>query len=115
AGLGFAVRTTAGVREIPFVDRSALVCVGGMAGMVLISKWDNRRGVVPVGFETDPSMFRTSRSFTTGALLVVAALTALYTRHWSDVWAIPKVTPLFICVCGLLITVGRGIIVKSKK
>ncbi|MCC2600296.1 sodium:solute symporter family transporter [Sphingobacterium sp. FBM7-1] len=82
AGIGFAVPTTAGVYEIPFIDRIAIVFVSCIAGMVLISKWDNRRGVVPVGFETDPSMFRTSRSFTIGALLVVAALTALYTIYW---------------------------------
>lgn len=82
AGTGFSVATSSGVYEIPFIDRIAIVFVSCIIGMVVISNWDNRRGAIPTSFETDPSMFRTSRSFTIGALLVVAALTALYTIYW---------------------------------
>src|SRR5690606_23826342 len=81
-GIGFSVPTTSGVYEIPFIDRIAIVFVTCILGMLAISNWEHQRGVVSNSFETDVSMFKTSKGFTIGAFLVIAALTVLYTVYW---------------------------------
>lgn len=82
SGIGLAVRNKSGVFEIPFIDRIGIVFIACILGMVAISLLENKKGIVPQSFETDATMFRTSRSFTIGALIVVAVLTALYTIYW---------------------------------
>jgi SSS family solute:Na+ symporter len=82
SGIGLAVRNKSGVFEIPFIDRIGIVFIACILGMVAISLLENKKGIVPQSFETDATMFRTSRSFTIGALIVVAVLTVLYTIYW---------------------------------
>src|SRR5690606_11483365 len=82
SGIVLAVRNKSGVFEIPFIDRIGIVFIACILAMVAISLLENKKGIVPQSFETDATMFRTSRSFTIGALIVVAVLTALYTIYW---------------------------------
>jgi SSS family solute:Na+ symporter len=82
APLGFAVRNAKGIYEIPFLDRMGFVFAICVAVMVVISLLETRRGVVTHGLEVDRSMFRTSRSFTLGALTVALIITTLYTVFW---------------------------------
>jgi SSS family solute:Na+ symporter len=51
-------------------------------GMVLISLYDNSRGVKPNGLEVDPKLFRMAPGFAVGALLVCGILAALYSIYW---------------------------------
>ncbi len=82
APLGFAKANAEGVYEIPFLDRMGFVFLIAVIGMVIISLWDNRRGVQPKGLEIDRTMFRMSPGFAVGALLVCGILAALYTIYW---------------------------------
>lgn len=80
--IGFAVPNSAGVYEIPFLDRMGIVFLFCIIGMYVISMIDNRRGVVPKGLEVDTKMFKTHTSFLVGALLIIGLLVALYTIFW---------------------------------
>lgn len=76
----FAVPNAQGVYEIPFLDRMGFVflfCVALMLITGLAGERDN-----PKGLDVDPAMFRTNRTFTIGALIIVAALTFLYTYFY---------------------------------
>ncbi len=79
---GFAKANAAGVYEIPFLDRMGIVFVISILGMVLISLWENRRGVQPKGLVVDKQMFRMSPGFAVGALLICGILVALYSIYW---------------------------------
>ncbi|GAA4321742.1 sodium/sugar symporter [Flaviaesturariibacter amylovorans] len=79
---GFANPNADGVYEIPFLDRMGFVFGIAVIGMVLISLWDNRRGIRPKGLEIDRSMFRMAPAFAVGALLVCGILAALYSIYW---------------------------------
>jgi SSS family solute:Na+ symporter len=79
---GFSVKVASGVYEIPFIDRVGFVFVACVIGMIIISIYDNRRGVVPNGLEIDAKMFKTSTSFAVGALIVLGITAALYTIFW---------------------------------
>ncbi|PWK79114.1 SSS family solute:Na+ symporter [Mucilaginibacter oryzae] len=68
--------------EIPFLDRMGFVFVLCVIGMYIISKIENARGVVPNGLVVDTSMFKTSRAFTAGALIVTGIVVALYSIFW---------------------------------
>ncbi|MFZ4861134.1 sodium/sugar symporter [Sphingobacterium sp. Mn56C] len=81
ASINFAVPVD-GVYEIPFVDRVGIVFVLCLIGMYIISKIDNKRGIVPVGFEVDTKMFKTNQAFTVGAVLILGIIVALYTLFW---------------------------------
>ncbi|CCH56320.1 Sodium/glucose cotransporter AltName: Full=Na(+)/glucose symporter [Fibrisoma limi BUZ 3] len=64
--------------NIPFIDRMGivfLICVAVMVVISLISPSEK-------GLEIDSSMFRTSRTFMTGAVIIVAVLTLLYAYFW---------------------------------
>src|ERR1700743_1427358 len=63
-----------GVFEIPFMDRMGFVFVFCVLGMAIINFVENRRGVVSKGLEIDASMFRVSKGFTVGALIIVGML-----------------------------------------
>ncbi|NTS43622.1 sodium/solute symporter [Flavisolibacter sp. BT320] len=79
---GFAKANAAGVYEIPFLDRMGIVFVISILGMVLISLWENSRGVQPKGLVVDKQMFRMSPGFAVGALLICGILVALYSIYW---------------------------------
>ncbi len=78
---GFAAKS-GDVYEIPFLDRMGFVFVLCIAGMIIISLIDHKRGVKANGLEVDRSMFKLSPGFTVGVLLVLGILTALYTFFW---------------------------------
>lgn len=68
--------------EIPFIDRMGIVFLFCIVGMAIINFVDNRRGVEKKGLEIDASMFRVSKSFAIGALVIVGLLITLYTVYW---------------------------------
>jgi SSS family solute:Na+ symporter len=78
---GFAVNN-AGVYEIPFIDRMGFVFLICVAGMYIISMIENAGGKQVQALEVDSSMFRTSKGFAVGALIVCGILTAIYTIFW---------------------------------
>ena len=79
---GFAVANKDGVFEIPFLDRMGFVFIIAVVGMILISLYDNKRGVVTTPMEVDSKMFKTTPAFTIGSLIVIGILLALYTIFW---------------------------------
>jgi len=80
--MGFAIPNAKGIYEIPFIDRMGFVFLFCVIGMYIISVIDHRRGIVPKGLEVDPQMFKTSRSFAIGTIVVLTLLTILYTVYW---------------------------------
>jgi len=78
----FAVPNSDGVYEIPFLDRMGFVFIIAVIGMVLISLYENRKGIVPKGLEIDRKMFRMSPGFAVGVLIICGVLAALYTIFW---------------------------------
>lgn len=81
---GFAAENKAtGNYEIPFLDRMGIVFVICVIGMVIISLWDNKRGVQSKGLEIDRKMFfNLSPGFVAGSIIVCGILIALYTLYW---------------------------------
>ncbi|MCD8740648.1 sodium/solute symporter [Mucilaginibacter roseus] len=82
APYGFAKDNGAGIYEIPFLDRMGFVFLICIIGMYIISKIDASKGIKTNGLEIESSMFRTSRAFTAGALLIGGILVALYSIFW---------------------------------
>ena len=82
APYGFSKDNGSGVYEIPFLDRMAFVFILCSAGMYIISIIENKRGIRPKGLEVDRSMFRVSRSFAIGSLIIAGLIAALYTAYW---------------------------------
>ncbi|WP_316789373.1 sodium/sugar symporter [Pedobacter frigoris] len=68
--------------EIPFLDRMGFVFIICAVVMYLISVFETKRGVVAKGLDIDSGMFKTSRSFAVGALIICGLLIALYTIYW---------------------------------
>lgn len=68
--------------EIPFLDRMGFVFLFCLLGMYIISTIENKMGVNPKGLEVDTNMFKTTRGFAIGALIVIGILVALYTVYW---------------------------------
>lgn len=79
---GWAVANSAGVFEIPFMDRMVIVFAVCIIGMYFISIYENKKGVKTNGLEVDASMFKVSTSFAVGSLIIVAMIVALYTAFW---------------------------------
>ncbi|PAW94746.1 sodium transporter [Mucilaginibacter sp. MD40] len=79
---GFAKLNADKVYEIPFLDRMGFVFLICVTGMYIISKIETRNGVQPNGLEVDSSMFRMSRAFAAGSLIVAGILVAVYTIFW---------------------------------
>ncbi|HZX74743.1 MAG TPA: sodium/solute symporter [Cyclobacteriaceae bacterium] len=78
---GFAVvSATSGLYEIPFLDRMAFVFVLVVVAMIAISYSDSKVSTSTI--EVDPTMFRTSKGFAVGALVVMIALVVLYAKYW---------------------------------
>jgi SSS family solute:Na+ symporter len=88
APFGFAKLTSAGVYEIPFLDRMEIVFIFCVFGMVIISLLGKSPaapgGQSPAGtaLAVNTSMFRVSNGFAVGALTVCGVLAALYTIFW---------------------------------
>ena len=82
ANSGFATKDAHGVFIIPFLDRMAFIFLLCIAGMIIISKIDNSKGIKPHGLEIDRTMFKVSTSFAVGALIACGILIALYTLFW---------------------------------
>lgn len=80
--IGWAVQNAAGVYEIPFLDRMAIVFVLCVVGMFFISQKDAQKGVNTNGLEIDTAMFKVTPAFTVGALIVTGITVALYTIFW---------------------------------
>jgi SSS family solute:Na+ symporter len=68
--------------EIPFIDRMGFVFVICVAVMIVISLFDQKRGIKSKGLEIDSSMFKVNSGFLAGSLLVTGILVALYTIFW---------------------------------
>ncbi|MBO9657434.1 MAG: sodium/sugar symporter [Chitinophagaceae bacterium] len=68
--------------EIPFLDRMGFVFIISIVCMVIISLYENKKGVVAKGLEVDSKMFKMSPGFLVGSLIVGGILTALYTVFW---------------------------------
>ena len=86
-GVGFSTLVTQSdgktqLYEIPFLDRMAIVFVICIIGMYLISIIQNTKGDKTHALEVDTSMFKVSKSFAVGALIIGGILTALYTMFW---------------------------------
>ncbi|HTD93496.1 MAG TPA: sodium/solute symporter, partial [Chitinophagaceae bacterium] len=79
---GFSKANEKGVYEIPFIDRMGFVFVICVAVMVVISMYENKKGIVPKGLEIDRKMFKLAPVFAVGALIVTGILAALYTIYW---------------------------------
>jgi len=71
-----------GAFEIPFLDRMGFVFLFCIAGMAIINFRENKRGVKSKGLEVDASMFKVSKGFAIGALVICALLITLYTVYW---------------------------------
>jgi SSS family solute:Na+ symporter len=82
AASGFAKANSDGVYEIPFLDRMGFVFLLCVVGMVIISWIENAKMTLSHGLEVDASMFKTSRAFTAGALIVFGVIVALYSVFW---------------------------------
>jgi SSS family solute:Na+ symporter len=82
APFGFAVPDNKGVYEIPFLDRMGFVFILCVIGMYIISTIEVRDGVKPNALKIDFKLFRVSRGFAAGALIILGILTALYTLFW---------------------------------
>jgi len=82
ASTGFSVKNSEGIYEIPFIDRMGFVFVFCVTGMVIISKLQKVSTADSKGLEIDISMFKTSRSFAVGAIIIIGLLTALYSIYW---------------------------------
>lgn len=82
SAINFAVPNAMGVFEIPFMDRMSIVFLFCIVGMVIISLYDNKRGVVPNGLEIDAKMFKMSPTFLVISLLLIGLTAALYIVFW---------------------------------
>lgn len=82
ASTGFAVKNSEGIYEIPFIDRMGFVFLFCIIGMYIISKLQKVSAADSKGLEIDVNMFKTSRSFAVGAIIIIGLLTALYSIYW---------------------------------
>jgi SSS family solute:Na+ symporter len=82
SGMGFSKLTADGSYEIPFLDRMGFVFILCIAGMWLISMIENRSGDKAQKLDVDIALFKVSKGFLVGSLLIVGALVALYWRFW---------------------------------
>ncbi len=68
--------------EIPFLDRMGFVFIICLVGMYIISMIENAKGERTNGLEVDTSMFRVSKGFIAGSLIICGILVALYSLFW---------------------------------
>jgi SSS family solute:Na+ symporter len=67
---------------LPFLHRMGFTFLTLVALMVIVSLVDKKGQEKVHGIEMDPSMFRTSQSFTIGLVLVLGTIAALYIAFW---------------------------------
>jgi SSS family solute:Na+ symporter len=79
---GFSRQNGGGVFEIPFLDRMGFVFVLCVLGMVIISLYENKKGIRPNALEIDAKMFKLNKGFAIGTFIVLVILTTLYTIFW---------------------------------
>ncbi len=79
---GFSVPNSEGVYEIPFLDRMGIVFMLCVFGMVVISLYQNRKGIIPHGLEVDTKLFNLKQGFIAGSLIIAGIIAALYTLFW---------------------------------
>ncbi len=79
---GFSKANEQGVFEIPFLDRMGFVFMICVLGMVLISLYENWKGIKPNALEIDKKLFKLNPSFAVGAIIVMGIIAALYTIYW---------------------------------
>lgn len=82
SSINFAVLNANNVYEIPFIDRMTIVFLLCVIGMYFISIIENKKKPVQTGLDIDVTMFKTSKTFAILALLIVSAVTVLYTIYW---------------------------------
>lgn len=82
ASIGFSSANAKGVFEIPFLDRMGIVFALCIAGMFLISLFENADGKKSHALEVDTSLFKVSNSFLVGSLIIGGLLVALYAMFW---------------------------------
>jgi SSS family solute:Na+ symporter len=86
SGMGFSklVKQENGsmLYEIPFIDRMGFVFVFCVIGMYIISMLESKKVAHDKGLEIDVKMFKTSRSFAVGALIIIGLIVALYSVYW---------------------------------
>ncbi len=80
--IGFSVANADGIFEIPFIDRMGFVFIICVIGMVIISLYETKKGIIPNALEFDKKMFRVSPAFMVGTIIIVAVLAALYSFFW---------------------------------
>lgn len=81
SAINFSVQTPTGY-EIPFMDRMSIVFLLCIVGMVIISLYENKKGVQPNSLEIDTKMFRVSPVFLVLSLLILGVTAALYIVFW---------------------------------
>ena len=74
--------TSGAFPDYPFLDRMTIVFVILIFLLIVISLADRRSKVQPVVIDVDPRMFRVSRPFAAGSVLILGILAALYTVFW---------------------------------
>ena len=79
--IGFAVDNGAGVYEIPFLDRMAIVFAMVVIGMVVMSKMATQDGSLK-RMQIDTSLFRVDRGFAFGSAVICVLLVAIYAIGW---------------------------------
>lgn len=79
---GFSKANEQGIFEIPFLDRMGFVFMICVLGMVLISLYENWKGIKPNALEIDKKLFKLNPSFAVGAIIVMGIIAALYTIYW---------------------------------
>ncbi|MET0298652.1 MAG: sodium/solute symporter, partial [Flavitalea sp.] len=82
SGAGFSKLNGDGVYEIPFLDRMGFVFLLSVAGMIIISFRETRKGIKTNPLEVDPKMFKMNTGFAVGTFVVLVVLTTLYTIFW---------------------------------
>lgn len=80
--INFAIPNAQGIYEIPFMDRMSIVFLLCVVGMVIISLYESKKGIVNKGLEIDPKMFKTSNSFAIISLLIIGLTASLYIVFW---------------------------------
>jgi len=81
--LKFLPRWTNGAfPDYPFLDRMTIVFVIIIALMILISLMSDKNKNAPPLIEVDKKMFRVSKGFVIGSVIIFGILTALYTVFW---------------------------------
>jgi len=83
APIGFAVPNSAGVYEIPFLDRMLIVFVLVVIGMVIISKlFPKTAREAGKQIEVDGRMFKVQPGFAIGSAIICLGLVAIYAVWW---------------------------------